>query len=200
MADPAQEHVLVVPTSALWQRTQRFHGFRTDVEQFLPSLFERSQLLYLPRSQAEDDPSFKQLIPYVVLRWGEQVFHYLRGRSGTEARLRALRSLGVGGHISREDGGDDPYRAGMLRELAEEVEIRAPFTERIVGLINDDLTAVGQVHLGIVHVFNLAAPAVKRREDTLDDCGFASLPALRDQLALFETWSQFLLMTDVLCS
>jgi predicted NUDIX family phosphoesterase len=132
-----------------------------------------------------------------VLRWRDQVFHYTRGKSGTEARLRALRSIGVGGHICQEDsGGGEPYRTGMLRELAEEVVIDTTFTERMIGLINDDRTSVGQVHLGIVHVLDLDEPAVRRGEEALDACGFAAVAQLRLEAGQFETWSQFLLEGD----
>jgi predicted NUDIX family phosphoesterase len=194
VADPAAERVLVIPTRLLWSRTPHFHGFTPQVERFRDLLFNPAHLLYLPRAAAENDPSYKQLIPYVVLRWRDQVFYYTRGQSGTEARLRALRSIGVGGHICQDDGAAaDPYRTGMLRELAEEVVLETTFTERMIGLINDDHTPVGQVHLGIVHVVDLEAPAVRRGEDALDACGFAELAQLRAEAAQFETWSQFLL-------
>src|SRR5207244_13475017 len=135
------------------------------------------RLSYRARSEVETDPSFKQLIPYVVLRWGDQVFHYTRGQRGTEARLRALRSVGVGGHISADDSTlfGDPYREGMLREITEEVLIETDYAERCVGLINDDSNPVGQVHLGIVHVLELGEPRVRRRESALTRSGFAPL-------------------------
>jgi predicted NUDIX family phosphoesterase len=52
---------------------------------------------------------------------------------------------------------------------------------------------VGQVHLGIVHVFDLAKPNVSRREDVLTRCGFAPLAELTAHRDEFETWSQFVL-------
>ena len=127
MADKLAERVLVVP-AALFHEVGVFQGFRADVSRYLPLLLDPAQLSYRPRAEVETDPSFKQLIPYVVLKCGGQVFHYARGRRGTEARLRALRSIGVGGHICAEDGvvrGDD-YRLGMLREVREEVHLDGP--------------------------------------------------------------------------
>jgi predicted NUDIX family phosphoesterase len=201
VVDITEEHVLVMPTALLQERAGSdglFQGFTPYVDRFLPWLFEPAHLRYLPRSQAEEDPGFKQLIPYVVLRWGDQVFHYTRGKAGTEARLRSLRSLGVGGHICKEDAGTsaEPYRAGLMRELAEEVVVDSPYQEHILGLINDDRTPVGRVHLGVVHLLDLREPRVARREDALADCGFAPLEELRRQRAAFETWSQFLLDGD----
>ena len=146
----------------------------------------------------ETDPSFKQIIPYVVLRCSGQIFHYTRGKRATESRLQALRSIGVGGHISADDATlfDSPYREAMFREVAEEVRLETDYTERCVGLINDDSTPVGQVHLGIVHVFELQQPKVERREQALTRAGFASVAELRAQREEFETWSQFLLDQD----
>jgi predicted NUDIX family phosphoesterase len=195
--DKLAERVLVVPAAALHELGV-FQGFSADVGRYLPRILDAAHLSYRPRAEVETDPSFKQLIPYVVLKCGEQVFHYARGRRATEARLRALRSIGVGGHISQEDSSlfGDPYRDGMLREVAEEVYLESNYAERCVGLINDDGNAVGQVHLGIVHVFELAEPKVRRREQALTRSGFAPLAELRAQRDEFETWSRFVL--DVL--
>jgi predicted NUDIX family phosphoesterase len=197
VADKLAERVLVVP-AALFREVGAFQGFSPDVGRCLPRLIDPACLSYRPRSEVETDPSFKQLIPYVVLRCGDQLFHYARGQRGTEARLRALRSVGVGGHISQDDSNlfGDPYREGMLREVAEEVYLESDYTEHCLGLINDDGNAVGQVHLGIVHVFELAEPKVRRREQALTRSGFAPLAELRGQREEFETWSQFVL--DVL--
>jgi predicted NUDIX family phosphoesterase len=187
------ERVLVVPTPVL-HALGPFQGFSPEVERYLPHLFDPVHLRFLRRGDAENDPRFKQLIPYVVLRWRDQLFHYTRGASGGEARLRALRSIGVGGHVCDEDGSaDNAYRWGLLREVAEEVELGCDYEERPIGLINDDATPVGQVHLGIVHVFDLAEPRVERREAALDGAGFAPLSRLRERVAEFETWSRFLL-------
>jgi predicted NUDIX family phosphoesterase len=186
------EQVLVVPTSAL-REAGLFQGFSDRVDHYLLALLKPEHLRYLPRDEAEHDPEFKQLIPYVVLRHEGKVFHYHRAGGG-EARLRAKRSVGIGGHIASVDGaGADAYRAGMERELAEEVELPAVLRERCVGLINDDATPVGQVHLGVVHVLDLAAPAVRCREDGLAGGGFAELGDLRKDREAFETWSRFLL-------
>ena len=194
MTDKLAERVLVVP-AAVFHQAGAFQGFSPDVDRYLPRLLDPAHLSYRPRSEVESDPSFKQFIPYVVLKCVEQVFHYARGRRGTEARLRALRSVGVGGHISQDDSTlfGDPYRDGMLREVAEEVYLESDYTERCVGLINDDSNAVGQVHLGIVHVFELTEPEVRRREQVLTRSGFAPLAELRAQRDEFETWSQFVL-------
>jgi predicted NUDIX family phosphoesterase len=193
----SDERVLVTPT-ALFHEIGVFHGFTPRVEEYLPRLLDPKNLSYRPRAEVETDPSFKQIIPYVVLRYSGQIFHYTRGKRTTESRLQALRSIGVGGHISDDDATlfDSPYREAMFREVAEEVRLETDYTERCIGLINDDSTAVGQVHLGVVHVFELQQPKVERREQALTRAGFAPLAELRAQRREFETWSQFLLDQD----
>jgi predicted NUDIX family phosphoesterase len=194
VTDASAERVLVVPTRA-FHAAGVFHGFCPRVADYLPRLLDPALLSFRPRAEVETDPSYKQIIPYVVLRCGDLAFHYTRGQKGSEARLRALRSIGVGGHISETDHSlfGDLYRQGLEREIAEEVVLDTAYTERCIGLINDDRTPVGQVHLGIVHVFDLAEPKARRAEAALARAGFAPLAELRQQAEEFETWSQFLL-------
>lgn len=195
--DKSTERVLGLP-AARFHALGVFQGFCPRVADYLPGLLDPVHLQYLARGFAETNPSFKQLIPYIVLRWRDRVFCYTRGRAGGEARLRSLRSLGIGGHICAEDGASstDPYRAGLLRELEEEVCLDTTYAERTIGLINDDRTPVGQVHLGIVHLFDLAEPRVRHRDPALADGAFAPLEQLVQQRREFETWSQFLLEGD----
>jgi predicted NUDIX family phosphoesterase len=188
------EQVLVIPAAAL-DRLGPFRGFRADLGHRLAYLLDPAHVEFRPRAAVETDPSYKQLIPYIVLRCGDQLFHYTRGAAGGEARLRALRSVGVGGHISAADaaGSADPYRAGLARELAEEVEVATPHAERLLGLVYDPSTPVGEVHLGVVHLLTLERPDVRPREDGLADAGFAPLGELWAQRSAFETWSQLVL-------
>ena len=193
------EHVLCVPT-ARFHEAGRFDGFSADVGRYRAALLDPEHLSYQPRDRVEEDPSFKQLIPYCVFRHAGEVFHYTRGGSGGEARLHAKMSLGVGGHISREDGdaGEIAYDAGMRREIEEEVDLSAGFTQSLVGLINDDSNAVGKVHFGLVHLFELDAPQVRPREESIQETGFAPPSRLVRDSGRFETWSQIVLtaLTD----
>lgn len=178
----------------LLDRLGRFHGFSTAVDRYFAAILSRLEAR--PREQAEEDPSFKQLIPYVVFRSGDRVFRYIRGRRGGEARLHELRSIGVGGHIVAGDVSlfENVYEAGMRREIDEEVEApRSGQPPRVVGLINDDSTPVGRVHFGVVHLWDLPAPELRRREGALVQAGFASLAELAAERERFEAWSQFVL-------
>ncbi len=191
------EHVLVVPTS-LFHELGHFHGWTSDVDRYLDVLTKPEHTSFRPRDQVEQDPSFKQLIPYVVFRYVDEegtahLFQYTRGTGQGEARLHSKRSIGVGGHISSEDQPapeDDPYAVGMARELAEEIVIDTPYRAQRVGLINDDETEVGRVHLGVVHLFDVERPSISAREAELADGGFRPMAELLEQMDEFETWSQ----------
>lgn len=199
MSTVLTEHVLVVPT-------QRFHdlgyfqGFSADIERYREPLLGAQQTSYQPRAAMELDPSFKQLIPYVVFVYrpvdGEPlIFSYQRGKGQGEQRLHAKWSIGVGGHISAGDGevAAEAYAEGMRRELEEEISIDTPYEACCVGLINDDETEVGRVHLGVVHLFEVAEPAVAPREQDLLSAQFLPLSQLTERLEQLESWSRICL-------
>ncbi len=189
---------MVVPAEVL-DNLGRFQGFCPDVPRYLDAVIDKRQVSFRPRAQMEEDPRFKQIIPYCVLACGRSVFRYTRGKRMGEKRLHALESIGVGGHIALGDdrpllgGTEETYRDAMQRELNEEIHIETRYRERCVGLINDDSTPVGQVHLGVVHLFELDEPNVRRREQGLTQAGFVTLDDLCAGRARLETWSQFCL-------
>ncbi len=193
MAQP-DENVLVIRRS-LFDELGSFHGLNFEPEKYLGAILSRGNNFFLPRAQAENDPAHKQIIPYALIAFGDTVLHYVRGKKAGEQRLVAKGSIGIGGHMNDTDESlfawdEQAYRAGVEREVNEEIRIDSPFEDRIVALLNDDTTEVGQVHLGIVHVFRLAEPKVQKREAMITNLSFQTLEqlvALRDNL---ETWSQ----------
>jgi predicted NUDIX family phosphoesterase len=197
------EQVLVVPT-AIFHECGHFQGFSADVDTYLKTLLDPIHTSYRPRSEMETDPSFKQLIPYCIFRHRDadgnvSIFQYTRGKGQGEARLHSKRSIGIGGHISSLDANEDsPYDQGMQRELEEEVQINTPFEQACVGMINDDETEVGKVHLGVVHIFDVAEPNVKSNETDIIESGFTPIKEILTDIESFETWSQICLRGDVL--
>ena len=194
----AEERILVVPTS-LFHDLGYFQGFSTETDRYWPRIVEGDHVEYRPRGEMEADPSFKQFIPYCLFRWTDasgnvHLFEYQRGGGSGEARLRAKRSVGVGGHISSVDAEvgatHDVYREGMRRELEEEVIIDTPYTETVAGLINDDETPVGQVHLGMVHLCDVEQPNVQPREADIQGARFSPVSDILTRLDEFESWSQ----------
>jgi predicted NUDIX family phosphoesterase len=196
MSQP-EENVLVVRRS-LFDELGSFHGLNFQPEKYLGTLLSRGNNFFLPRAQAENDPTHKQIIPYAIIACGDTVLHYVRGKKAGEQRLVAKGSIGIGGHMNDTDESlfawdENAYRAGVEREVNEEIRIEVPFEDRIVALLNDDTTEFGSVHLGIVHVFRLAEPKVAKREAMITSLAFLKkeeLLARRDNL---ETWSQLCL-------
>jgi predicted NUDIX family phosphoesterase len=188
------ENVLVVRRS-LFDELGSFHGLNFETEKYLGALLSRGNNFFLPRALAETDPTHKQIIPYALIAHGGTVLHYVRGKKAGEQRLVAKGSVGIGGHMNDTDESlfawdEHAYRAGVEREVNEEITIESPFEDRIVALLNDDTTEVGRVHLGVVHVFRLAEPKVQKREAMITNLSFLTkdeLIARRDNL---ETWSQ----------
>ncbi|MEK6250226.1 MAG: phosphoesterase [Planctomycetales bacterium] len=201
MVEVQTERVLVVPTT-LFHSLGYFQGFSANAEDYLEELLSPEHTTYRSRSEVEEDPSFKQLIPYCVFQHTDtenniSIFQYTRGSGQGEGRLHAKQSVGIGGHISLIDAevaGDlHPYEEGMQRELNEEISLESPFTSKCVGLINDDETAVGRVHLGVVHLFEVERPLITPREVDIVDAHFRSIGEILDNLDGFETWSQICL-------
>ena len=182
------EKILVVPTETLKPYLTE-KGLIRGRERELYDIVERDHR-FLPRPEAEEDPGFKQIIAYITLCRGNEVFCTRRLKKGGEARLHGLLSLGVGGHVNSSD---DDSRAGVFdrglrRELAEEVCLTGAGELVPRGVINDDTNAVGRVHLGFFFTLEVASAAVRETEK-LEGLwvGRSQLPALREQL---ETWSQ----------
>jgi len=145
---------------------------------------------YRVRAEVEDDPSFQQLIPYVVVRDADRVFLMRRLRAGGDTRLHHRYSIGVGGHIGPDDGG---LAGGLAREWAEELVAGWTPEFQLLGLLNDDTDPVGAVHLGVVYTVEAAGRAVAVRETHKLQGRFApvdEVDALGDRL---ETWSRLVL-------
>jgi predicted NUDIX family phosphoesterase len=195
-----QEQILVVERK-VFDEVGAFHGLNFDVARYLDKLFAPGVPRFLPRPQAEQDPTHKQLIPYVIMTCAGRYLTYVRGKRAGETRLVGNRSIGIGGHINPADDAiplfrsdfREAYRVAVEREVAEEVNVETGHHDQVVALLNDDSNEVGQVHLGIVHGWVLDAPHVTRREQMITQMEFktpAELRAVRDQM---ETWSQLCL-------
>jgi predicted NUDIX family phosphoesterase len=141
---------------------------------------------FLPRADVEPDRSWKQVIPYLVLRDGPRYFLMRRTQAGGDARLHDRWSIGVGGHLNPGDG-DLP--GGLRREWREEV--RADFEPefRLIGLLNDDTTDVGSVHVGAVYVADAAGRPVEIRETHKLTGAFAAPAEVAAVVDRMESWS-----------
>ena len=198
----ADENVLVFPRS-LFEQLGAFQGFNADVNKYLPIILDPKNNSFLPRSKAETDPNFKQIIPYVVITDGEKILHYVRGKKAGEQRLVSKGSIGIGGHINHEEDHDlslfaftfnvQAFQNAVEREVREELSVQGEFDARPVGLINDDSTEVGKVHFGVVHVLFRTPEQVKKNEQVITQVEFIPIEELKAKREQMETWSQLCL-------
>jgi len=188
------ENVLVIRRS-LFDELGSFHGLNFEPEKYLKAILSRGSNFFIPRPEAETNPAYKQIIPYALIAFEKTVLHYVRGKKAGEQRLAAKGSIGIGGHMNEADESlfamdEEAYRAGVEREVNEEIKIDTPFEDRIVALLNDDSTEVGRVHLGIVHIFKLKEPQVQKREAMITGLTFLTKQELMARRKSLETWSQ----------
>ena len=191
-----EEMVLVVRRSLL-ESLGIFQGLQFNVDYYLVPMLSRENNFFAPRSSAETDPGLKQIIPYAILVSGDKILRYKRGKKSGEQRLVAKGSIGIGGHMNDHDEGlfaldKEAYLAGVQREIDEELIVERPISNRVVALINDDSNEVGQVHLGVVHVLDLATPSAEKRESMILGIEFLTPDQLRAERETLETWSQIL--------
>jgi predicted NUDIX family phosphoesterase len=192
----AQDEQVLVVQRKIFESAGAFNGLAFDIQKYIEKIFVPGVPRFMPRPAAEKDPSFKQLIPYVIMTCNGKYLSYVRGKKAGETRLVAKRSLGIGGHINPTDDmplfGNfyDTYLAAVQREVAEEVSIETKYKDKVVALLNDDSNEVGQVHLGIVHLWTLDEPKVNRKEQMITQMGFMSIPELQLVRDTMETWSQ----------
>jgi predicted NUDIX family phosphoesterase len=145
---------------------------------------------FMDRPLAEEDPAFKQLIPYVVVRDGDLVYLMERTDAGGDARLHGKASIGVGGHLNPVDEGEDPLTDGLRREWSEELLADWEPEFRLMGLLNDDSNPVGSVHLGVVFEVEAAGRPVEVRERDKLTGRFATEDEVRAAWERMETWSR----------
>lgn len=181
------EHVLVCPRDAVPEA--RSATGREVVGRLLASS------RFLPRSRAETDEQFRQIIPYVVLRHRRDVFAYRRG-SGAELRLTGRLSIGIGGHISLDDIGEstgvideDVYWRGLLREVEEEVRLLTAFEDSVLGILSSEASPVDRVHVGVLHLWLLEHPRVEPISPEISKGSFRDLSTIGDHEEL-EEWSR----------
>jgi predicted NUDIX family phosphoesterase len=181
----SDELVYIVPRGAV-PNAAAWYGLRTDGLTDFVAALERDGR-YEPRDRMERDPSCKQVIPYLVLRDGHRFFLMQRTTGGFDVRLHGRYSIGVGGHLNPGDGG---LLGGLEREWREELVADFVPDFRLVGLLNDDTTDVGAVHLGAVYLADAAGRPVAIRETHKLTGAFAEPEAVAEVADRLETWSR----------
>jgi predicted NUDIX family phosphoesterase len=191
------ENVLLVQR-ALLDELGAFQGLQPDADRYIAAFLKRENNFFLPRSRAEADPAYKQIIPYAVFTYGEKILHYVRGAKSGEKRLVAKGSIGIGGYINANDESlfffdTDAYRATVHREIEEELRFQGAYQDRVAALINDDSNALGRVRMGGVHVIALNDDGVHPGEKAIAELRFLTADEIRRHRDNLESWSQIVL-------
>lgn len=175
----------------------RFQGFvKKEFFDYISIILKEYE--FINREVAENDKTYKQIIPYAIIRnSNNDFFVYKRGNKNyNEKRLSDKWSLGVGGHIERIDIPTDHSRniitESVLREIREEIGISSDFSLDLLGYINDDSNEVGKVHFGIVYLVSLFRTDIEVCQDEIQEFKFSSLEEIKELYEKFETWSKLI--------
>lgn len=186
-----KEDVLVVPRKYIFAQASSWHGINTEIFESCVQTTNQHKC-FISRELAENDPTYKQIIPYMVFQFEDKYFVMQRKTTAGEQRLAGLYSLGIGGHIRKEDMTDDSIYTWAKREFNEEVNYSGELEIHNLGVLNDDSTDVGKVHLGLLLLLKGKSGEISIKDEhksgklmTLEEC-----KAMFDS---FETWSQFAL-------
>lgn len=166
----------------------------TDLNE-LARMLCSTNVWFIPRPVAEDNPKYRQIIPYVILRCGDLIGTYRRTPHGGESRLHESYSIGFGGHIGLRDvvlDGEEidawsTVECASVREVGEEVQVFSLQRQTLLGVIVDNSTRVSRVHVGIAQVWDLAETHLKSLESAVTECRF--LPADELEALALESWS-----------
>jgi predicted NUDIX family phosphoesterase len=191
---PVNENVLVVPTAGI----SPFLTGKFTTANLQPALdYILANESFRPRAQCEEDPSYKQIIPYVICRHSNRFLVMQRTSRQTEKRLHGKISIGIGGHINdleTRGSAQNIIHAGLERELEEEIHLHGRrLSLDLAGIISDDSTPVGQVHMGLVFLLETDSPEFTVNEPDLMTAEWATLEELRARHDRMETWSQIVL-------
>jgi predicted NUDIX family phosphoesterase len=183
------ELILVVPRENLFVDISAWHGLKeVDFDQYMHIINDKKE--FLLRSIMETDPTYKQIIPYLIFTHDNKYFMMQRKSDASEARLRNKLTLGIGGHIRREDMQEDSLFAWALREFHEEVNYSGNVTVKPLGILNDDSNEVGQVHIGFVLLLEGDSADISIKSE-LKSGTLIPLSECIAQRECMETWSQF---------
>lgn len=193
-AERDQEDYVMVFPAPLLSELAPFQGLCFKAESYVEHILTERRYLFKMRSEAENDPRHKQLIPYLILNQNGKVLSYRRGKLTSERRLMYRRSIGIGGHVLASDPTmfATVHREALLREIGQEFEIAGRCRPRLVAVLNDDSNQVGRVHFGLVYVGALESrsqKAARPKEKSITQVRFLSVSDLKKNIDEYENWS-----------
>ncbi len=169
MSTKKTEDILVI--EAIGNEQFLKEGFQEVDKEELAALLNKG--VFKTRYKMEEDPTYKQIIPYVVImNEKNEILSYKRSKEGGDSRLHNSYSIGIGGHLDKQPGdtlGTEVYIEGMIREVFEEIGLVASPEDFIMkGLIYDSANDVGRVHLGVVSFLHVESEIFNRELGELD--------------------------------
>jgi predicted NUDIX family phosphoesterase len=191
MRSSLQEKILVVARSRLFHEQPAWHGINNkNIQSMTEIIIEHQE--YMERSAAETDFSYKQIIPYMVFSFGDRYFVMQRKSTASEQRLAGKLSLGIGGHMRQEDMHGKTIFEWARREFEEEVSFSGNINIKTLGILNDDTSDVGKVHLGIVLLLEGNNDGISIKDEHKSGTLMTKQECLHtfDQM---ESWSQIIL-------
>lgn len=188
------EAILVVKRDTIFQCDGPWQGLKQcDYDWYLWAIEHHGQ--FHSRVAMENDPRYKQIIPYLVFTHDDKLFVMERKSTATEQRLASKLSVGIGGHVRREDIAGSTIFDWAYREFNEEVSYEGDLEFEPLGIINDDSDSVGQVHLGFVFLLRGTTPNISVKSELksgqLISC--SELTHTSPDFVRFENWSQMVL-------
>jgi predicted NUDIX family phosphoesterase len=185
---PQEEMIMVVSTKDLFNHQASWLGIKSDhVQDYIDRIIALHE--FQPRSLMEQDPSFKQIIPYMIFTHNNKYFLMQRQDNASEARLKSKMTLGIGGHLRAEDIEGANFGAWARREFHEEIEFDGSYTISFLGLLNDDSNAVGQVHVGLLMLLTGSSDNIAIKSE-LKSGSMVNLDECLMHYESLESWSQ----------
>lgn len=197
------EIIIVAPRKDVFEDEKlAFQGVETDPFKVSDIVINiESNYTTMRRGDAEENPAFKQPIPYCIIqrRFGseKEVFLYKRLSGGGETRLHDKLSIGAGGHMNDNPdikGFSDILKDNLDRELEEELDIKSELRQlNFLGIINDDENEVGKVHVGLLVILLVDEDATVdvRETDQLEGEWIKVDKLLEEEtFSKLESWSQ----------
>lgn len=181
------EHILVVKRNKLFIEGS-WHGLKkVNATKYLDLIAQEKE--FLPRSLMEIDPTYKQIIPYLIFTHNDKYFLMQRQAKASEQRLKNKYSLGIGGHIRQEDLTSNDIIDWAKREFEEEVTYKGSYSVEPLGMLNDDSNPVGEVHIGFVFLLRGNSSEITVKSE-LKSGQLLTISECQDYYANMENWSQ----------
>lgn len=182
------ETILVVKRTTLFKKSGAWSGIKAvNFDEYLQVINDHKE--FQPRSIMEQDPAYKQIIPYLIFKHENKYFLMRRAAKATEQRLQNKYTLGIGGHIRHEDMDTDSIFDWARREFHEEINYSDDFTFKPIGLLNDDSNDVGKVHIGFVFLLEGTSSTISIKSE-LTEGNLLTLDEIKPYFGQLESWSQ----------